>query len=364
LQQEAAEAILVHDTGVLFAATAFGKTVVAARIIAARAVNTLVLVHRRQLMDQWRERLADFLALPPSEIGQIGGGKDRRTGRIDIGILQSLNRKGSVKDFVADYGQVIVDECHHIPAVSFEQVLRAAKARYVLGLTATPIRKDGHHPIILMQCGPIRFQVSARKQAALTPFEHVVIFRSTDFRMPLTDEQEPSIHEIYAALLADRIRNEQILEDIRNVLEEGRSPLVLTERIEHVKALSTRLKEFVPNLVVLRGGMGARQREAVEEQLKAIPEGEKRVLIATGRYIGEGFDDARLDTLFLALPISWRGTVQQYAGRLHRTHENKKDVRIYDYVDIRVPVLRRMYDRRRKGYASMGYRVERGVASE
>ena len=359
LQQQAAEAILPHETGVLFAATAFGKTVVASWIIAARAVNTLVLVHRRQLMDQWRERLTDFLGLSPNEIGQIGGGKDKRTGRIDIGILQSLNRKGSVKDFVADYGQIIVDECHHIPAVSFEQVLRAAKARYVLGLTATPIRKDGHHPIILMQCGPIRFQVSARKQAALTPFEHVVIPRFTDFRMPLTDQEEPAFHEIYAALLADEDRNERILEDIRNALEEGRSPLVLTERIEHMKALSARLKEFVPNLVVLRGGMGARQREAVEEQLKAIPEGEKRVLIATGRYIGEGFDDARLDTLFLALPISWRGTVQQYAGRLHRIHENKREVRIYDYVDTRVPVLRRMYDRRMKGYASMGYRVQR-----
>jgi len=364
LQQQAAEAILPHDTGVLFAATAFGKTVVASWIIAARAVNTLVLVHRRQLMDQWRERLADFLGLSPNEIGRIGGGQDNRTGRIDIGILQSLNRKGSVKDFVADYGQVIVDECHHIPAVSFEQVLRAAKARYVLGLTATPIRKDGHHPIILMQCGPIRFQVSARKQAALTPLEHVVIPRFTDFRMPLTDQEEPAIHEIYAALLTDEGRNERILEDIRNALEEGRSPLVLTERIEHLKALSARLKEFVPNLVVLRGGMAARQRGAVEEQLKAIPEGEKRVLIATGRYIGEGFDDARLDTLFLALPISWRGTVQQYAGRLHRAHENKKEVRIYDYVDARVPVLRRMYDRRMKGYASMGYRVQRGAASE
>jgi len=358
VQKEAADALLQHDIGVLSAPSAFSKTAVAIYLIAERRVTTLVLVHRRLLMDQWYERLTTFLDIGTvgGTIGRIGGGKDERTGRIDVGMIQSLIRKGVVKDIVAEYGYVIVDECHHISAFSFEQVLRQAKARYITGLTATPVRKDGHHPIIIMQCGPIRFRGDARRQAREHPFEHVVIPRHTDFMMP--DGAEGGIQSIYAALMKDGQRNDIIFEDIVRALGEGRTPLLLTERTEHCEAFAGRLKGLVKNIIVLRGGMDKKTRTALSEQIASIPDGEERVFIATGKYIGEGFDDARLDTLFLAMPISWRGTLQQYAGRLHRIHDNKKVVQIYDYVDIRVPVLMRMYGRRRKGYKAIGYSIQ------
>lgn len=186
---------LQNQLGVLSATTAFGKTVVATWIIAARKVNTLILVHRKQLMDQWRERLAAFLDMPVKSIGQIGGGKDKPTFFIDVGIIQSMSRKGIVKDFISEYGQIIIDECHHISAFSFEQILKQAKARYVLGLTATPIRKDGHHPIIVMQCGPILFMVDEKKQAASRPFDHIVIPRHSNFTGP-SGIKEPGIQDI------------------------------------------------------------------------------------------------------------------------------------------------------------------------
>lgn len=355
MQEEAANSILTHDIGILSAATAFGKTVVATWLIAERRVNTLVLVHRRHLMDQWYERLNMFLKPEGGKaaIGRIGGGKDRSTGIIDIGIIQSLNRRGTVKDMVAGYGQVIVDECHHISAFSFEQVLKEAKARYVVGLTATPQRKDGHHPIIVMQCGPVRYRVDAKKQAALRPFEHVVVPRITGFRIP--NVEKAGIQDIYSALAEDERRNEMIFDDVLKALTEGRSPIILTERADHVEKLAGMLKRFAKNIIVLKGGMGKKQRNEAAERLSTIPGIEERVIIATGRYIGEGFDDARLDTLFLAMPISWRGTLQQYAGRLHRFNEGKKVVQIYDYVDKEVPVLNRMYEKRISGYKAMGY---------
>lgn len=355
-QQKAADALLAHDTGILSATTAFGKTVVAAWMIAARKVNTLVLVHRRQLLDQWRERLSVFLNLPVKSIGQIGGGRKKPTGSIDVAVIQSLNRKHVVDDLVAGYGQIIVDECHHLSAFSFEQVLRQAKAKCVLGLTATPMRKDGHHPIILMQCGPIRYRVNARDQAASRPFEHVVIPRFTNFRLA-AQVQKPEIHEIYAALTHDKARNDMILKDLLEAIKQGRSPLVLTERTEHLKLLASRLENAVKNVIVLQGGMGVKQRKEIMARLLNIPENEERVLIATGRYIGEGFDDARLDTLFLVLPISWKGTVQQYVGRLHRLHDQKKEVVVYDYVDGCVPMLAAMFDKRQRGYESVGYSI-------
>jgi superfamily II DNA or RNA helicase len=362
-QQEAAEALLAYENGVLHAGTAFGKTVVASWMIAARKVNTLVLVHRRQLMDQWQERLATFLGLPPKSIGRIGGGTNTRTGNVDIAILQSLNRKGAVQELVAEYGHVIVDECHHVPAFTFEQVLDRAKALYLLGLTATPVRKDGHHPIVMMQCGPIRFRVNARSQAASRPFDHVVIPRLTGFQMPRS-EAKVGIQGVYSALTTDKARNELIFHDLIKAVEKGRSPLLLSERTDHVEAFAKRCEGVVRHVIVLRGGMGKNQRKALAERIKAIPDQEERVLIATGRYIGEGFDDARLDTLFLATPVSWRGTLQQYAGRLHRRHDLKSVVQIYDYVDGRVPMLKRMHDRRLAGYRSIGYRVGGTKAKE
>jgi superfamily II DNA or RNA helicase len=359
LQQEAAQQLSTHGYGILSAPTAFGKTVIAAWLIANRKVNTLVLVHRRQLMDQWRERLALFLGMSLEDIGQVSGGKKKVTGAIDIGLIQSLNRKGEVKDMVAEYGQIIVDECHHIPAFTFEQVLKQVKAKYIVGLTATPIRKDGHHPIILMQCGPIRFRESAKKQAAARPFEHVVITRHTNFRMA-SESADVKIQDIYAALVLDRNRNELIFNDLLKALEMGRSPLLLTERVEHLEQFAEQLKGVVQNIIVLKGGMGSKQRKAMADQIKAVPDSKERVILSTGRYIGEGFDDARLDTLFLAMPISWRGTLQQYVGRLHRLHDNKRVVQVYDYVDIHVPTLMRMYKKRVKGYEAIGYSMQSG----
>ena len=355
-QQDACTQVLAYDQGVLSAPTAFGKTVVGAYMIGKRAVNTLILVHRRQLMDQWRERLAAFLALPGESIGQFGGGKNKRTGVIDVAVIQSLQRKGTVEDFVGDYGHVIVDECHHLSAFTFERVLREVKAKYVLGMTATLTRKDGHHPIINMQCGPVRFHLDAKKAAESSHIEHKVIPRLTDFTWNGT-EHETTIHDIYAALIIDQGRNELITRDLQRVLGMGRSPLVLTSRKEHLDYLSGRLNEVCPHIFVLKGGMGARQRKKLAESLAAVPIDEPRVILATGSYLGEGFDDARLDTLLLGMPISWRGTLQQYVGRLHRLHVNKREVRVYDYADVHVAMLARMYKKRLSGYAALGYTV-------
>jgi superfamily II DNA or RNA helicase len=357
LQLEAVSKITQHDEGILCAPTAFGKTAVAAWLIARRKVNTLVMVHRQQLLDQWHERLAMFLNLPAKSIGQIGGGKMDRTGHVDIAVIQSLHRKEEVKDFVAEYGQVIVDECHHISAFTFEQVMKQVKAQYVVGLTATPTRKDGHHPIIYMQCGPARFSMSARTMAETTPFEHKVIPRHTEFRAA-PEVSDITIQDVYAALVDDAARNEMIAADLIRAVEAGRSPLLLTGRTEHLQYFAAKLEDRVKHVFVLKGGMGKRQRRITAEALASVPEDEPRIILATGSYIGEGFDDARLDTLFLAMPISWKGTLQQYVGRLHRLHDNKRVVQVYDYVDHRVPMLAGMYERRLKGYGAIGYTID------
>ena len=364
LRDEQAAAVpqaLLHEDGILCAPTAFGKTVVASKLIAERRINTLVLVHRRQLLDQWRERLAGFLNLPPKAIGHIAGGKAARTGVVDVGLIQSLQRNGEVKDFVAEYGHVIVDECHHLSAVSFEQVMRQVKAKYVVGLTATPTRKDGHHPIILMQCGPIRFNLSARDVAARAPFRHVVVPKQTNFRAP-AEATDFKIHDAWAALTIDSERNRMIIGDVLDALARGNTPLVLTHRTEHLERLAAGLTS-VEHLLVMKGGMGKKQRRAAADALASIPEGVPRVILATGSYIGEGFDDPRLDTLFLTMPISWRGTLQQYVGRLHRIHDGKKVVQVYDYVDSAVPMLARMFEKRLKGYRAIGYEMEKATSN-
>ncbi len=358
-QQAAAEAMLAHETGILAATPAFGKTVIAAWLIARRGVNTLVLVHRRQLLEQWIERLSTFLDIPPAAIGRIGGGRRKPGGLVDVALIQSLVRKGVVDDQVGEYGHLIVDECHHLSAHSFEQVARRAQARFVAGLSATVTRKDGHHPIIFMQCGPIRYRVNAKAQAVLRPFDHTVIVRPTGFRSNRDPEQDrrTEFHSLYKELVGDERRNHRISEDVIQAVREGRSPLVLTERNEHLDALEAQLSGCVRHLVVLRGGMGRKETEAVAERLACIPRDEERVLLATGKYIGEGFDDPRLDTLFVTLPVSWRGTVAQYAGRLHRLYDGKREVRIYDYADLDVPMLARMFDRRCRGYEAVGYTI-------
>ena len=359
-QTVAAQAMLAQDMGVLAATTAFGKTVVAAWLIAQRGANTLVLVHRRQLQLQWVERLSAFLGMSARAIGRIGGGRKKPTGLLDVAVIQSLVRNGVVDDLVGNYGHLVVDECHHLSARSFELVARQAKAKFVTGLSATVARKDGHHPIIFMQCGPVRYRGNTKQQAAAHPFEHKVIVRPTDFRplRPANPNVRQQFQELHAELITDKERNRLVHQDVIQTLREGRSPLVLTERNEHLESLAKQLGPEVRHLVVLRGGMRKKELDALPARLAAIPAGETRVILATGRYVGEGFDDARLDTLFLTLPISWHGTIAQYVGRLHRLYDGKREVRVYDYADLNVPMLARMFDRRCRGYEAIGYRMQ------
>ena len=356
----AAQAMLAQDIGVLAATTAFGKTVVAAWLIAQRGVNTLILVHRRQLQQQWVERLSTFLGLPVRAIGRIGGGRKKPTGLLDVAVIQSMVRNGVVDDLVGNYGYLIVDECHHLSAQSFELVARRVKAKFVTGLSATVMRKDGHHPIIFMQCGSVRYRGNTKQQAAAHPFEHTVIVRPTDFRpiRPANPNVRQQFQELYAELIADEERNRLVHQGVIQALREGRSPLVLTERNAHLDSLVKQLGPEVRHLVVLRGGMRKKELDALPARLAAIPAGETRVVLATGRYVGEGFDDPRLDTLFLTLPISWHGTIAQYVGRLHRLYDGKREVRVYDYADLNVPMLARMFDRRCRGYEAIGYKIQ------
>lgn len=374
-QQVAANALLSHDNGVLSATTAFGKTVVGASLIAERKQNTLILVHTRQLMEQWKARLNQFLIinekLPEDSvkkrgrrkkrelIGQIGAGKNTLSGIVDIAIMQSAIKDYEVKEFIENYGMVIVDECHHVPAISFEHILKNVHAKYVYGLTATPIRKDGHHPIIFLQCGPVRYSVDAKKQAEIRPFQHYLIPRFTPFRLPYEwIEKEKTISEIYSKLVESEIRNQLIVNDVVRAVEEGRTPIVLTERTGHVEIIVDSLKGRVSNVITLTGKMSGKLRREALERLEGISEKDGFVIVATGRFIGEGFDEPRLDTLFLAMPVAWKGTIAQYAGRLHRLSDNKSEVIVYDYVDTHVSVLDRMYYKRLKGYAAIGYSLK------
>jgi hypothetical protein len=354
IQKEAARALLANDTGVFVAPPGIGKTVLGTYLLAERACSTLILVHRKPLLEQWMAQLAIFLGLDEKAIGHIGGGKRKPNGSLDVAMIQSLIRKDQVDDIVAGYGHVIVDECHHLPAVSFERVMSEVRARYLVGLTATPQRRDGHQAITEMQLGPIRFRVEARSQAAHRPFDHKLIVRETPFRFS-EERSNLSIQEIYRELAGNGPRNDLIVDDIVAAIHEGRSPILLTERKDHLGNLAERLRAFVRHLVILQGGMPPMERRESLAQLASIPDTEERLVLATGRYIGEGFDDARLDTLFLAMPVSWKGTLIQYTGRLHRRHPGKTEVRIYDYVDREVPMLLRMFERRLAAYRAIGY---------
>lgn len=358
LDQEAAVAGMLHqDTGVLCAPTAFGKTVTAAAIIARRGVNTLVLVHRTELLKQWQERLQAFLGVGKGVVGTIGGGKAKPTGKIDIAVMQSVSRQGEVNPLVENYGQVIVDECHHVGAVSFDAILKRTKAKYVLGLTATPIRRDGQQPIIFMQCGPIRYTAASPAGA---PHDLEVLPRSRFTRIDLPTDA--GIQDVFRHLANDQARTESIASEVRDAVGQGRKVLVLTERTEHLDAIKTELDGLLPVPFVLHGRMSKKQRSALVADLDALPPDAPRVLLSTGKLVGEGFDHPPLDTLVLAMPVSWKGTLQQYAGRLHREHASKVDVRIIDFVDTGHPALLRMWDKRQAGYKAMGYRLGRDMA--
>ncbi|MBI9105047.1 MAG: DEAD/DEAH box helicase [Spirochaetales bacterium] len=357
-QLKAARALYSKELGVLSATTAFGKTVVALWLIAQRKVNTLILVHRKQLMEQWVERITQFLGIPKKDIGCFGGGKKKRKGTIDVAVIQSVSKKGQVEEWIKEYGQIIVDECHHISAFSFEQAIRQSSAFYKVGLSATLTRNDGQQPIIFMNLGPVRYHVSPRKQALKRSFSHRVIIKNTDFMISDADKASQNIQELFKTLLLDKVRNQMIVEDIKKAVEGKRQILLLTERTEHLEILKGMLEEDVDNLFVLKGGLGRKQLKKIMTGISEVEEGKNILILATGKYLGEGFDLPALDTLFLTFPVSWKGTLTQYAGRLHREYHLKKEVIIYDYVDQNIPVLIRMHNKRLKGYEYLGYSVE------
>ena len=369
-QLEAINALLPYTNGILHATTAFGKTVTAAAIIARKKVNTLILVHSKALLKQWHDRLTEFLNIDYlkheeknkrgrrkvfSPIGCFDSSGNTLHGIIDIALIQSCLDEDGVKPFVQDYGMVIVDECHHVSSITFEQVLMSIKAHTIYGLTATPIRKDGHQPIIFMQCGPIRFTTDVKSQIAKQSFDRFLIPRFTSYNSIL--ENRLSIATLYKYLSEDEIRNNLIVEDICKAVNTGRTPIILTNRTAHVSVLAEKLKATIKNVISLTGAGTTREKREAMQRLQTIPDSEQLVIVATGKYIGEGFDYPRLDTLFLALPISWKGLLTQYAGRLHREYEGKKDVRIYDYIDIHEPICDSMYRKRLKGYAAIGYKT-------
>jgi len=350
-QKAAVRAMLKQDVGVLCAPAAFGKTVTAAALVARRKVSTMILVHRTELLRQWQERLTTFLELPKGTLGLIGGGKKSPTGKIDITVMQSLSRREDLPELLDGYGQIIVDECHHISAFSFEAILKRAKARYVVGLTATPIRRDGHHPIIFMQCGPI---------CHIAPRHETVPAQMEVWPQNLSAPEIPpnsGIQEVFRILTNDTSRNRRIAQDILDAYQEGRKILVLTERTEHLGLLRAVLGDEIEHCFVLHGRLSKKQRTGILSELVDLDDSTPRVLLATGRLIGEGFDHPPLNTLVLAMPISWKGTLQQYAGRLHREHAEKRDVRIYDYVESEQPQLSRMWNKRQRGYRAMGYQI-------
>lgn len=370
-QALAFEALAAHDSGVLCAATAFGKTVVGAALIAKMKVSTLILVHRVQLMEQWKACLEQFLSidetLPPlparkgrkkekSLIGCYGSSRDTRSGIVDIAMLQSMGSADKIKPWLKDYGMVIIDECHHVPAISFEQVLKSVPAKHVYGLTATPTRQDGHQPILHMYLGAIRYQVNAKQQAEQRPFAHIMIPRFTSTRFQVDEScHSPAIAQYYDQIVRDDLRNHQIIDDVLCCVKEGRNCLLLSERTQHVKHLGDLLQKAGLTVHILLGGQSNMQ---MKKRLLALKNATAPILVcATGKLIGEGFDDSRLDTLFLTMPISWQGTLTQYVGRLHRLHEGKREVRVYDYIDANAAMLEKMYHKRLKGYAGIGYNV-------
>ena len=374
-QQETVNVLASNSNGVLSATTAFGKTVTAIGLIAKHGVNTLVLVHTKALLDQWVKALEQFLTIdtipeenerkrkrrkPLSPIGTLSSTGNKLHGIIDIALMQSCISDNEVKTFVKEYGMVIADECHHVSAVNFEQILKTVNARYVYGLTATPIRKDGHQPIIFMQCGPIRYSADAKAQMLSQSFERLLVPRFTPFR-PIVGSNL-SYTKVAQQLAEDEYRNLFIVKDVIEVLKEGRSPIILTSRTSHVSILAELLKPHCPNVITLIGSESTKDKRQKMEHLQSIPSSEQLVIVATGKYVGEGFDYARLDMLFLVSPVAWKGIVAQYAGRLHREYEGKQDVQIYDYIDIRVPVCESMYRKRLKGYASIGYRIRNNEA--
>ena len=366
-QKRAFTELAKHDIGVLVAPPGAGKTVMGCALIAKRKTPTLVLVHLTPLMEQWRQRISEFLDIDIKKIGTFGGTRKRPTGKIDVGMLPSLAKlnEEEVAELLAPYGQIIIDECHHLPAVSFDNVLKRSPARYVVGLTATPYRKDGHQAIIHMQCGPTRYEI---KQVDGPPLAKRVIVRETTFKMPEDMGPQPAIHLVWEKLVADRARLDLVARDLRGAIEAGRFPLVISERKEHLSLLSQVFNESLKDLgakgFTLIGGMGKKARAATLDEIKATLGTEARpYILATGSFIGEGFDFPALDTLIIAMPLSFKGRMIQYAGRLHRASPGKTDVVVYDYLDSSSALTVGMFRKRLVAYQKMEYKIETEAGS-
>ena len=354
-QEKAMNHLLLHDIGVLSAATGFGKTVISAKIISELKTNVLIIVNRNNLLEQWKEKLSYFLGISKKEIGQIGGGKENLNGKLDIASFQSLYKRENLDELVKNYGLVIVDECHHVAAFSFERVLKSMRAKHVYGLTATPTRKDGWHKIIYMQCGDIRCRVNNKDSKSTKK----VIVRKTNYRYaPLEEMETISFSEILNDMSHNELRNSVILQDVKQSVADGRIPIVLTERLEHLNILKQKLEELQVPVVIYKGNMGKKKTKEMQEIIQNADKNQQtRIILATSSSIGEGFDDSRLDTLFLTMPVSWKGRIIQYVGRLHRNHKDKEELIVYDYLD-NMRILERMYYKRIKGYKALGYEIE------
>ena len=356
-QKAAIKKLLDHETGVLSAPPGSGKTVMACAIIAKRKARTLILVHRQELLEQWKEQLSRFLGIPVKEIGIFSGTKKKPNGKIDIATILSLKGIDDMEDFFSSYGQIIIDECHHIPAVTFESILKRSSARFVLGLTATPYRKDGHQKILFMQCGPVRHELKA-------PNDHLiakrVVVRETSLTLSKHLGDRPAIHLVWDELTTDAGRIEMIAKDVVEAVNTGRFPLIISDRKEHLEALEKKIASFSSSLRIFRleGTMGKKARKVIMDEMKKASDANSPIcLLATASLIGEGVDIPRLDTLVLAMPISFKGRMVQYAGRLHRQWPGKKDVVIYDYLDTCSGLTVSMYRKRMQAYKSMGYQI-------
>ena len=374
-QDLAAERLLEYDNGILSAATAFGKTVVCSYLIAQRKVNTLILLESTDLILQWEQELKKFLRineeLPEyqtktgrtkkrtSVIGSLKGGKDTMNGIIDIAMIGSLYKKGGFHDRINTYGMVIMDECHHAASATAQAILKKVNAKYVYGVSATPIRSDNLEKINYLLLGPVRYKYTALDRAAEQGIDHFVYPRYT--RVIGISDYKDDINAAYALVSNSDVRNELILGDIRDCVKRGRTPVILTKYKEHAKFIYDNVQKDADYVFVMYGDNSAKENDSVRTQLKAVPPDKSLILVATGQKIGEGFDYPRLDTLMLAAPVSFAGRLEQYVGRLNRDYEGKQEVIVYDYIDSHISVFDDMYLKRLRTYKKIGFRVMSGA---